>query len=962
MDSHKDLFLQQSYQDTNEAYFGSLRGRTAPFWDSVIVTASNEAQAEAFRSQIQYRLKHGMLPAGAHYAVLPDPEDHRVGSGGATLNVLRHLREVAGTKDCFAGRRVLVIHSGGDSKRVPQYSVSGKLFSPVPRLLPNGRRSTLFDELVVATAGLPARIKDGMLVLSGDVLLLFNPLQIDFHQEGAAALSISETAETGRNHGVFLKDERGDVGLFLHKIPVADLARAGAVDSKGRVAIDTGAVLFDSTLLDALFGLIATHGEVDPDKFAAFVNEEVRLSFYGDFLYPLASRATLDDYLLEKPEGEPSEALRTCRRAVWEAVNRFHMKLIGLAPAAFIHFGTTRELLYLVAREIDEYVHLDWSRQVGTNGSADHFAASGSYVDERAVVGRGSYIEDSELLEGVVVGEGCVVSGVRLRDVEVPAGTVLHGLRLKDGRFVVRRYGVDENPKENGLWLDRRFPFAATLEEAGRATLSGDRTGPLTSLFESFEEADPSFVLAWQESMVDRVRVACILEALRGGRPAAEIATPFAVLPITRRQVQALERQVAEAEPGLRMRTFHLLSRLVPKRKAHYEDLGFAAIRDAVIGSESENPPLARGRRIVVPEVVVRLPLRVNFGGQWSDTPPYCLEQGGTVLNVAVTLHGELPVEVRLRRIEEREVVLESTDSGDRTTIRDLAALQDCSDPFDPFGLHKAVLIACGVVPARKGTTLGALLDALGGGFHLSTCVHGIPRGSGLGTSSILGAACARGIFEFLGIPAENDVLFSTVLAMEQILSTGGGWQDQAGALTPGIKLITSAPGSPQKLHIETVGLPTGTLEELESRFCLIYSGQRRLARNLLREIVGLYLGSDPAVLSILRESQRVAALMVFELEKGDVDGFATLMDRHWDLVKKLDPGSTNTCIEHIFLACEDLLSGRMICGAGGGGFLQVVLKRGISREDLQDRLKSVFADSGVDVWPCEFYHVTERV
>jgi fucokinase len=45
-----------------------------------------------------------------------------------------------------------------------------------------------------------------------------------------------------------------------------------------------------------------------------------------------------------------------------------------------------------------------------------------------------------------------------------------------------------------------------------------------------------------------------------------------------------------------------------------------------------------------------------------------------------------------------------------------------------------------------------------------------------------------------------------------------------------------------------------------------------------------------------------------------------------------------------------------MICGAGGGGFLQVILKKGITSEMLRERLSSVFADSGVDVWKCEFW------
>jgi fucokinase len=68
----------------------------------------------------------------------------------------------------------------------------------------------------------------------------------------------------------------------------------------------------------------------------------------------------------------------------------------------------------------------------------------------------------------------------------------------------------------------------------------------------------------------------------------------------------------------------------------------------------------------------------------------------------------------------------------------------------------------------------------------------------------------------------------------------------------------------------------------------------------------------------------------------------------------QLDQGSTNTCIEQIFLACEDLIDGKFISGAGGGGFLQVILKKGITKENLRERLYSIFQDSGVDVWECE--------
>ena len=207
------LFLQQSYLDCYESYSKSLLSESVPRWDYVVLTASNESQAQVYRAQITYRQKQGRLPGGTEFVVLPDPQGKRVGSGGATLNVLKHIaqRERDGKQEqgkLFAGKRILVIHSGGDSKRVPQYSACGKLFSPVPRSLPDGSPSTLFDEFMISMAGVAGRLKEGMLTLSGDVLLLFNPLQIDFSFAGAAALSMKKHVSVGKNHGVFLSDGR----------------------------------------------------------------------------------------------------------------------------------------------------------------------------------------------------------------------------------------------------------------------------------------------------------------------------------------------------------------------------------------------------------------------------------------------------------------------------------------------------------------------------------------------------------------------------------------------------------------------------------------------------------------------------------------------------------------------------------------------------------------------------------
>lgn len=92
---------------------------------------------------------------------------------------------------------------------------------------------------------------------------------------------------------------------------------------------------------------------------------------------------------------------------------------------------------------------------------------------------------------------------------------------------------------------------------------------------------------------------------------------------------------------------------------------------------------------------------------------------------------------------------------------------------------------------------------------------------------------------------------------------------------------------------------------------------------------------------------------MRFELERGHIDDFAMLLNHHWELSKLLDAGSTNTLIEQIFGSIDDLICGKMICGAGGGGFLQVILKKGGTRDIVRTRLKAVFQDNDVEIWDC---------
>ena len=961
---NSSLYLSQSYSDAWCDYQRSLTYPTFPVWDYIILTASDAHQAEGFQKQIESRREY--LPGRTKFAVIPDEGDVRVGSGGATLSVLRYLKERGG----FEGKRVLVIHSGGDSKRVPQYSALGKLFSPVPHRLPDGRSSTLFDEFLIAMSAVPGRIREGMLLLAGDVLLLFNPLLIDWSGAGAAVISFKEDVETGKDHGVFLRGEDGFVRQFLHKQSVECLKNVGAVNRAGCVDIDTGAILLGVDVMQALYSLISTGGVPDEGKYHAFVNDRVRLSLYGDFQYPLASDSTLEQFYLEKPEGEGGDALTECRTRIWEVLRPFRLKLLRLAPAKFIHFGTTGEILQLMTSGVADYADLDWKTRV--NSSMNMGAGYNSVVSAGAEIGEGVYCEVSYVHSAARIGAGAVLSYIDLHDETVPGDVVLHGLKQTNGKFVARIFGVRDNPKQNRLfgkelppalgdtlWNAEIYPEKETIREATAAALrlydavmreDWASVEPGKSLASGFHDADPEAILAWNRRMAELVQMNDIAESIACHAPASKVHLDA---PLTSIQKQWLENNVKKAGFGERMRLLYYVgSALGGAEGENYVARAFSSLSSAILASTLQTLHENTRVRIAREEVEIRLPLRVNWGGGWSDTPPYCNENGGTVLNAAILLNGERPVKVSLRRLEEKKIVFESRDMDVHGEFEALAPLQAVGDPYDPYVLQKAALLSCGVIPASGGD-LEEVLTRLGGGIWMDTEVTGVPKGSGLGTSSILAAGCVKALFEFLDVAYDENLLYGTVLCMEQIMSTGGGWQDQVGGVTDGLKYISSRPGLHQQIRVDHIKLEESVAAQLNSRFALIYTGQRRLARNLLRDVVGRYIGNEEDTVYALNEIQRLAALMRFELERGNVDAFADLLSQHWKLSKMIDAGSTNTLIDQIFDSVEDLVAGKMVCGAGGGGFLQVVLRRGVTKEMLQLRLKSVFSDTDINVWDC---------
>jgi galactokinase/mevalonate kinase-like predicted kinase len=356
-----------------------------------------------------------------------------------------------------------------------------------------------------------------------------------------------------------------------------------------------------------------------------------------------------------------------------------------------------------------------------------------------------------------------------------------------------------------------------------------------------------------------------------------------------------------------------------------FEEGAFGRLRE-MIAHEAQLAPAAPRRSVLEDQIVwARSPIRFDLAGGWTDTPPYCIEQGGKVLNLAADLNGQPPIQVFAKLSERPELVMRSIDLGVEERVRTYEELDTFSQPDRPFALAKAAFALAGFLPrfhAGGGfPSLKQHLEEFGAGIELSL-LSAVPKGSGLGTSSILAATVLAALGDLCGLDWDRNVLFAWTLALEQMLTTGGGWQDQAGAIFRGIKLIETPPGLAQKPAIRWLPHHLFDHEFANRSILLYYTGITRLAKNILAEIVrGIFLNS-PAHIGIIAEIGANADLAAAAIQKCDYDALLVAIRKSWSLNQRLDSGTNPPAVERILAQVEPCLGAAKLLGAGGGGYL----------------------------------------
>ena len=164
-------------------------------------------------------------------------------------------------------------------------------------------------------------------------------------------------------------------------------------------------------------------------------------------------------------------------------------------------------------------------------------------------------------------------------------------------------------------------------------------------------------------------------------------------------------------------------------------------------------------------------------------------------------------------------------------------------------------------------------------------------------------------------------------LILEQLLTTGGGWQDQFGGVMQGVKLLQTSKGLSQSPVVRWLSDGLFTQPEYAGCHLLYYTGMTRTAKTILAEIVRRMFLNHHDQLALLREMKQTALDMYEAIQKNEFQEMGRLLRYNWTQNQRLDSGTNPEEVEYLTKKIDDLALGYKLPGAGGGGFLYIVAK-----------------------------------
>ena len=878
-----------------------------------------------------------------------DPVGRKLGSGGGTAWLLRQCYEHENSGEHFAQwlskEKRIILHAGGQSRRLPAYAPSGKVLTPVPVFRwERGQRLSqdllslqmpLFEQVM-------AMAPESMhtMIVSGDVLIRTNKRPTVVPEADVVCYGLWLDDEVATAHGVFVAERKHPTTLkcMLQK-PSAETLKN--LIREHFYLTDIGLWI----LSDKAVEVLARHCERDGDITA--------YDLYGQFGCALGTSPVITD-----PE-----------------VNQLKVAVVPLEGGEFYHFGTSREMISSMLT-IQNLV--SDQREIMHRSRKPHpsiFIQNSETWVKMSEENRHVWIENSCISEEWHISHDNIITGVphNTWEIKVLPGQCIDIVPIGDGQWAVRPYGMDDAFRgalddENTMFLGMPFKVWTSQRGIDHTMIEGRDDLQAARVFPVVDNThDMCLVLRWMLNMpeleggkriwanaqrmsADELTNEANLQRLFAQREefrklnwamlaANHKHSVFYQLDLDDAAQQFARHHIAEPHPlgedepvMLRVRDAMFRARLRKLKGLaadEEEQRAFSLMRDTILQNaldDRQNP-----RTTVYGDQIVwgRSPVRIDIAGGWTDTPPSCLMEGGDVVNLAIELNGQPPIQTFIRPCSEPHIILRSIDLGAEEKVETYEQLADFHHVGSPFSIPKAALVLAGFQPGFSQVDYPSLVQQLiecGGGTEL-TLLSAIPAGSGLGTSSILAATTLGALNNFFGLAWDKNEIGLRTLALEQLLTTGGGWQDQFGGLLQGVKLLQTSRGFNQNPIIKWLPEQLYVQPDFKACHLLYYTGITRTAKSILAEIVRKMFLNQNEQLALLRQMKAHALDMYDAIQRNDFERMGRLVGKSWQQNQMLDSGTNPEGVRRLTALVDDLCLGYKLPGAGGGGYLYMVAK-----------------------------------
>lgn len=842
-----------------------------------------------------------------------DPIGSKLGSGGGTTWAVNQARNSGFIAE---GERCIILHAGGQSRRLPSYAPSGKILTPIP-VFRWKRGQKLSQNLLDLQLPLYQQIMEKAplclttMIVSGDVYIRANePLQ-EIPEADVVCYGLWVDPSLAKNHGVFVS-RRDNPDQLDHMLQKPSVETLGKLMQKHLFLMDIGIWI----LSDKALRLLMKH--------------EDYYDLYSDFGLALGNNPKIED-----PE-----------------LNALKVAILPLPGGEFHHYGTSREMISSTLAVQNSVIDQREIMQKGVKAHPAVFVQNADVKVKFSSENSEIWIENSAVGDKWTISNKNIITGVPENDwtLTLAPEQCIDVIPFGEKQYVARPYGFNDTFKGE-LQSTPLFPIVDNTDDLGAVLdwMTGNKENSRgAEVFDKSRkisaedissyanlrrlEAQRKAFRALNWPLLAKNHENSVFYQINLNNAADEfkkfgIETP-APLPET-------------ADRLTRISDAMFRNRLTGEQK--YEDEAFALMREGLTATTQvpQQPKLS----VFADQIVWgRSPVRIDLAGGWSDTPPFSLMEGGNVVNIAIELNGQPPLQVYIKPSKDYRITLRSIDLGAAEKLNTYDELKQFNKVGSPFSIPKAALALAGFLPefcAQKYASLEEQLKDFGSGIEM-TMLSAIPAGSGLGTSSILASTVLGAVNDFCGLGWDRYDICNRTLVLEQLLTTGGGWQDQYGGVLHGVKLLQTQAGWKQQPLVRWLPNNLFTAPEYSKLHLLYYTGITRTAKGILSEIVrGMFLNSTEH-LEILDQMKTHALDLHDAIQRNDFQTMGRLIRKTWTQNQRLDSGTNPASVKAITDMIDDLCLGYKLPGAGGGGYLYMVAKD----EDAASRIKKILTSN----------------